>query len=190
MPRSVRKVAIVTGSATGIGAAIATALARAGWNVVINYTKSAADARRTEAACKRLGAEAIIVQGDVAEDSACRAMAQAALRRWRRIDALVNNAGMTKFVGAADLEGMESEDFQRIFDVNVLGAHQMTRAAASALKRSRGAIVNVSSNSGFSGFGSSMAYAASKGAINTLTLGLARALAPEVRVNAVCPGFV
>jgi len=190
MARNVRKVAIVTGSATGIGAAIAKALGRAGWNLVINYTKSAAEARRTAAACERLGADVLVVKGDVAVDADCRALITAALGRWRRIDALVNNAGTTTFVKAEDLEGMISTDFQRIFAVNVLGAHQMTRAAAPALARSRGTIVNVSSHSGFSGFGSSMAYAASKGALNTLTLGLARALAPEVRVNAVCPGFV
>jgi 3-oxoacyl-[acyl-carrier protein] reductase len=158
--------------------------------VVINYTKSAAEARRTAAACERLGAEVVVVQGDVAVDRDCRALTNAALKRWRRIDALVNNAGMTKFVGARDLEGMSSADFQRIFAVNVLGAHQMTRAAAPALVRSRGAILNISSHSGFSGMGSSTAYAASKGALNTLTLGFARALAPEVRVNALCPGFV
>jgi 3-oxoacyl-[acyl-carrier protein] reductase len=190
MSRKLRKVAIVTGSATGIGAAIAKALARAGWNLVINYAKSAAEARRTAAACERLGAEVLVIQGDVAADSDCRALADGALKRWRRIDALVNNAGTTKFVRAEDLEGMGSADFLRIFAVNVLGAFQMTRAAAPALKRSGGAIVNVSSHSGFSGRGSSMAYAASKGALNTLTLGLARALAPRVRVNAVCPGFV
>jgi 3-oxoacyl-[acyl-carrier protein] reductase len=190
MPRKIRKVAIVTGSATGIGAATAKALAHAGWNLVINYTKSAAEARRTAAACERLGADTLLVQGDVAEDKNCRALAKAALARWRRIDAVVNNAGMTKFVKAEDLEGMSAEDFQRIFAVNVLGAYQMTRAAAPALTRSRGAIVNVSSHSGFTGLGSSMAYAASKGALNNLTLALARVLAPRVRVNAVCPGFV
>jgi 3-oxoacyl-[acyl-carrier protein] reductase len=190
LARRARKVAIVTGSATGIGAAIARALAEAGWNLLINYTRSVAEARRTAVACERLGAEVLVVAGDVAVDADCRALAQAALKRWRRIDALVNNAGTTSFVKAEDLEGMSSADFQRIFAVNVLGAYQMTRAAAPALKRSSGAIVNVSSHSGFSGRGSSMAYAASKGALNTLTLGLARALAPRVRVNAVCPGFV
>jgi 3-oxoacyl-[acyl-carrier protein] reductase len=190
MPRKLRKVAIVTGSATGIGAAIAKALARAGWNLMINYTKSAAEARSTAMACERLGADVLVMQGNVAEDGDCRALAQAALKRWRRIDALVNNAGTTRFVKAEDLEGMGSKDFQRIFAVNVLGAFQMTRAAVPALKRSRGAIVNISSHSGFSGMGSSTAYAASKGALNTLTLGLARALAPQVRVNALCPGFV
>lgn len=190
MPRKLRKVAIVTGSATGIGAAIAKALAQAGWNLVINYAKSAAEARSTAAACERLGVDVLVMQGDVAEDRDCRALAHGALKRWRRIDALVNNAGTTKFVKADDLEGMSSADFQRIFAVNVLGAYQMARAAAPALKQSSGAIVNVSSHSGFSGRGSSMAYAASKGALNTLTLGLARALAPQVRVNAICPGFV
>jgi 3-oxoacyl-[acyl-carrier protein] reductase len=190
MPRKTRKVAIVTGSATGIGAAIAKALAAAGWNLVINYTMSAAEARRTAAACERLGADALVVQGDVAEDKDCRALVRTALARWRRIDALVNNAGMTKFVKAEDLAGLNAEDFQRIFAVNLLGAYQMTRAAAPALARSQGAVLNVSSHSGFTGLGSSIAYAASKGALNNMTLALARVLAPRVRVNAVCPGFV
>jgi 3-oxoacyl-[acyl-carrier protein] reductase len=185
-----RKVAIVTGSATGIGAAIARALAQAGWNLVINFTQSAAEARRTAVACRRAGADALLVAGDVSKDADCRAIVKAALLRWRRIDALVNNAGVTRFVKADDLAGLSAEDFQHIFAVNLLGCYQMTRAASPSLKRSQGAVLNISSHSGFSGMGSSMAYAASKGALNTMTLGLARALAPEVRVNALCPGFV
>ena len=107
-----------------------------------------------------------------------------------RIDALVNNAGTTKFVASEDLDGLSLADFQRIFGVNVFGAFQMTRAAAPALlDAGRGAIVNVSSLSGMTGLGSSLAYAASKGALNTLTQGLAHTLAPEIRVNAVCPGY-
>ena len=115
MPRKVRKVAIVTGSATGIGAAIAQALARAGWNLVINFTKSAAEARRTAVACRRSGADVLLLAGDVSQDADCRAIVKSALARWRRIDALVNNAGMTKFVKAEKLAGLSAEDFQRIF---------------------------------------------------------------------------
>jgi 3-oxoacyl-[acyl-carrier protein] reductase len=190
MVRRTRKVAIVTGSAAGIGAAIAQALARAGWNLVINFTKSAKEARRTAVACRRSGADVLLLAGDVSQDADCRAIVRSALARWRRIDALVNNAGMTKFVKAEHLAGLSAEDFQQIFSVNLVGAFQMTRAAAPALRKAEGAVVNVSSHSGFTGLGSSMAYAASKGALNTMTLALARTLAPKIRVNAVCPGFV
>jgi len=185
-----RRAAVVSGSATGIGAACARHLAAAGLNVVVNYTKSAHEAEATAEACRALGVEALVVQGDVAEDAQCRALVAAALAAWGGLDVLVNNAGTTRFATAGDLESLTADDFAAIFAVNVTGAYQLTRAAAPHLKAAGGAVVNISSHSGFSGIGSSMAYAASKGALNTLTLSLARELAPEVRVNAVCPGFV
>lgn len=184
------KVAIVTGSATGIGAACALAFARLGARVVINYSKSEREARETLAQCKE-HSEGVLAQGDVASDEDCRRIAQAALDEWGRIDILVNNAGTTKFNAHANLEGLSAEDFQHIYAVNLVGPYQMIRACAPALKASgNGAIVNVSSVAGVFGLGSSVAYTASKGALNTITLSLARALAPEIRVNAVCPGFV
>ena len=184
-------VCIVTGSASGIGAATALLLAGKGARVVINYTKSEGAARSTAKACEAAGGEALLVKADVAEDADCRRMAQAALDKWGRIDALVNNAGTTKFVDHADLDGLSAEDFLRNYAVNVVGAFQMARACALALKQSgHGAVVNISSRAGTHGVGSSIAYAASKGALNTLTLSLARVLGPEVRVNAVCPGFI
>jgi len=189
-----RRSAVVSGSATGIGAACARHLAAAGLNVAINYTKSADEAEATAEACRALGVEALVVQGDVAEDARCRALVAAALEAWGGLDVLVNNAGTTRFATAGDLESLTADDFAAIFAVNVTGAYQLTRAAAPYLKAAKtlggGAVVNVSSHSGFSGIGSSMAYAASKGALNTLTLSLARELAPEIRVNAVCPGVV
>ena len=188
---SARPSAVISGSATGIGAACARHLAAAGLNVVVNYTKSAAEAEATAEACRALGVEAIVVRGDVGVDADCRALVAAALEAWGGLDVLVNNAGTTRFAEANDLESLTKDDFDEIFAVNVTGAYQLTRAAARYLKAvGGGAVVNISSHSGFSGIGSSMAYAASKGALNTLTLSLARALAPEVRVNAVCPGFV
>ena len=188
---SSRPAAIVSGSATGIGAACARHLAAAGLNVAINYTKSAQEAEATAEACRALGVEALVVRGDVAEEADCRALVTAALEAWGGLDVLVNNAGTTRFAAGGLLESLTRDDFERIFAVNVTGAYQLTRAAATHLKAGGGgAVVNVSSHSGFSGIGSSMAYAASKGALNTLTLSLARQLAPEVRVNAVCPGFV
>jgi 3-oxoacyl-[acyl-carrier protein] reductase len=186
------KVAIVTGSATGIGAAVALGLARRGANVVVNYTRSEAEARDTAAQVEKAGAKALLVQADVATDADCRKLASAAMEAWGRIDILVNNAGTTKFVtNHADLDGLNAEDFTRIYAVNVVGPFQMIRACLPHLRATNsGSVVNVSSIAGVLGIGSSVAYAASKGALNTMTLSLARALAPEVRVNSVCPGFV
>ena len=184
-------VCIVTGSATGTGAACAIQLTRKGARVVINYTKSVKDAQETLEKCKAAGTDAIVVQGDVAVDADCRKLAQAALDKWGRIDGLVNNAGITKFAAAADLDALTTEDFQRIYAVNVIGPYQMIRACVPAMKRQAAAsIVNVSSISGVMGIGSSTAYVASKGALNAMTLALARSLAPGIRVNAVCPGLI
>jgi 3-oxoacyl-[acyl-carrier protein] reductase len=184
-------VCIVTGSATGTGAACALQLARKGCRVVVNYTKSEKDAKETLAGCQATGAEAILVKADVAADADCRALARAALDRWGRIDALINNAGITKFAAATDLDGLDAADFQRLYAVNVIGPYQMIRACVPAMKQQgKGAIVNISSISGVMGIGSSTAYVASKGALNAMTLALARALAPQIRVNAVCPGLI
>lgn len=185
------KAAIVTGSATGIGAAIAVGLARRGAKIVVNYSKSEADAGATADAVRKAGGQALVVQADVASDADCHKLVAAALEAWGRIDILVNNAGTTKFAGHADLDALSAEDFSSIYAVNVIGPFQMIRAAAPALKASgSGAVVNISSLAGIAGVGSSVAYAASKGALNTMTLSLARALGPEIRVNAVCPGYV
>ncbi len=185
------KVAVVTGAGTGIGRATCLRLAERGWRVVVNYSRSEAEAKDTAAACERLGAEAMAYQANVAEDSECRGLAEAALARWGRIDGLVNNAGITKVAAGHDLDALSADDFHDIYAINVVGAYQMTRAVAPAMKRGgKGSIVNVSSIVGLVGGGSSTAYAASKGALNTLTLALARGLAPEIRVNALCPSFV
>lgn len=184
-------VAIVTGGATGIGAAVARMLAGRGWRVAVDYRRSAAEAEQTREACEAGGGEAMTCRGDVSKDDDCRRIVEQTLDRWDRVDALVNNAGTTRKIAHSDLEGVGVEDFERIMGVNVMGVFLMSRAAAPALRRSgRGAIVNVSSDSAFSGAGSSIPYVASKGAVNTMTLSLARVLAPEVRVNAVCPGYV
>jgi 3-oxoacyl-[acyl-carrier protein] reductase len=180
------KVAIVTGSSSGIGAACAVELSKRGWSVVVNYSKSAAEAQKVVAQCQ----DAIAVQADVGEDADCRRLAQAALDKWGRIDALVNNAGTTKFVKHADLEGLSADDFLRIYRLNVVAAFQMTRACAAALKAAKGAVVNISSVASLLGTGSSVAYGASKAALNAMSLSLARTLAPEVRVNVVAPGYV
>lgn len=185
------KTAIVTGSATGIGAAVALRLAEAGAKLVVNYAQSADEAHAVVETITKAGGEAIAVQGNVAVDADCRRIADTALKQFGAIDILVNNAGTTKFAAHADLDALSAEDFHHLYGVNLIGAYQMVRAAIAPLKASgHGAIVNVSSIAGIHGIGSSVAYAATKGALNTLTLSLARALAPYVRVNAVCPGFV
>jgi 3-oxoacyl-[acyl-carrier protein] reductase len=180
------KVAIVTGSSSGIGAASALELSARGWSVVVNYSRSAQDAGTVAGRCR----DAIAVKADVTDDADCRRLVAAAIERWGRLDALVNNAGTTKFVPHSDLDGLTAEDFQRIYATNVVGPFQMCRAAASALRAARGAIVNVSSLAAFLATGSSIAYAASKAALDTLSMALARVLAPEVRLNVVAPGFV
>ena len=185
-----RKAAIVTGSGTGVGAATALALAGRGYDVLVNYSKSEAEAKASAAACEAAGANTLIVRGSVAEDADCRALADAAVARWGRIDALVNNAGVTTFAGPANWDAIDAEAFQRVVGVNALGAFQMIRACAPHLKAVSGCVVNVSSIAGALGIGSSVAYIASKGALNAMTLYFARAMAPEVRVNAVCPGLI
>lgn len=185
------KVAIVTGSATGLGAAVALQLADRGCNVVINYTKSEAEAKETLTACQAKGVEAILAQGDVGEDADCRRIVDETVKKWGRVDVLVNNAGGTKFANHAELDELNADDFLWIYKVNVVGAYQMIRACAPHMREAgKGSVVNVSSIAGVTGIGSSVAYAASKGALNTMTLSLARSLAPKIRVNAVCPGFI
>ena len=185
------KVAIVTGSSSGVGAATARLLARKGWHVVINYASSETAAVKVAEECQAIGVETLVCQADVADDSQCRAMVSATLDKWGQVNALVNNAGTTKFVPHHQLSGLEKEDFFDIYGVNVVGPYQMVRACEVALRKSgQASIVNVASIAGVRGVGSSIAYAASKGALLTMTQSLARVMAPEVRVNAVCPGFI
>jgi len=185
------QVAIVTGSATGLGAAVALKLGARGAKIVINYTKSLKEAEATAAQARAKDIDALLLQGDVASDADCRRLVKDTHSKWGRVDILVNNAGTTKFADHADLEALTSDDFLNIYKVNVVGAYQMIRACMPHMKaQGYGAVVNVSSIAGVTGIGSSVAYAASKGALNTLTKSLARSLAPEIRVNAVCPGFI
>ena len=187
---SERKTAIITGSGTGVGAATALLLAQRGYDVLINYSKSSDEAKQSQAACEQAGADTLLLRGDVSQDADCKAMVQAALKRFNRIDALVNNAGISLFGQASAWDALDAEAFQRIFGVNALGTFQMVRACAPHLKATQGCVVNVSSIAGSLGIGSSVPYIASKGAVNAMTLHLARTLAPEIRVNAVCPGLI
>ena len=185
-----RKVAIVTGSATGVGAATALLLAQRGYDLLINYSKSEGEAQQSQAACRSAGADTLLLRGDVSKDADCKAMVQAVMQRWQRLDALVNNAGISVFGEASSWDALDEQAFQRILGVNTIGTFQMVRACVPHLKATQGAIVNVSSIAGALGIGSSVPYIASKGAVNAMTLHLARTLAPEIRVNAVCPGLV
>ena len=186
-------VVLVTGASTGLGRAIAVETAERGAGaVVINYASSQAEAEETARMVEAHGARAILARGDVASDDDCKAIAAAAAPLGR-IDAMFNNAGITKFANNhADLDAVSGEDFQRLYSVNVVGAFQMIRAARSLLESApqAGAVVNTSSVAGVLGIGSSVPYAASKGAMITMTLSLARALAPKIRINAICPGFI
>ena len=185
------KTAIVTGGGTGIGEAVSLRLASRGANVIVNYRTSAGEAERTAGRCREHGVAAAAVGGDVGEDRDCRLLAEAALDLGGSIDILVNNAGATKFAANADLDALCADDFLSIYRTNLVGAYQMIRAVAPAMKAAgRGAVVNVASIAGLFGGGSSTAYSSSKGALINLTKTMARALAPAIRVNVVCPGFI
>lgn len=186
------KILLVTGSATGLGAAIAVGAAKRGAKaIVLNCTKSLKEAEATADLVRAAGADVVIAQGDVSDDAACVQIADAA-KKWGKLDVLVNNAGTTKHVpNHANLEGLKSEDFLWLYSVNVVGPFQMVRACRPLLEAAdRPSVLMVSSIAGVTGIGSSVAYAATKGALNTMTLSLARALAPKIRVNALCPGFI
>jgi ketoreductase RED2 len=179
-------VAVVTGSSSGIGTAVARAFARDGAGVVIN-SSSSVDAGEAVAASLP---DAIYVQGDITDPAAAAQLVAAALERWGRLDTLVNNAGTTAVIPHHDLEAASVDVWRRIFEVNVFGTWSMTLAALPALRQARGSVVNVSSLAGVRPTGSSIPYAASKAALNHMTLLLAKVVGPEVRVNAVAPGLV
>lgn len=184
-------VAIVTGGSRGVGAATAKMLSENGWNVVITCSSSIKDADQVAKNCTHEKAEVIALKADVSKDIECIATINKAIEKWERIDALVNNAGTTKFSwDHSDLGSLTAKDFQDIYGVNVIGPFQMIKAAKEHLLKSENpCIVNISSIAGIKGIGSSIAYASSKGALNTMTLSMARNLGP-IRVNAVCPGFI
>ncbi|HWE99922.1 MAG TPA: SDR family NAD(P)-dependent oxidoreductase [Caulobacteraceae bacterium] len=183
---------LITGASTGLGRAIAVEVAELGARrVVVNYASSADEAAQTASLVAAHGAEPIVVQGDVSSDEDCARIVAAAGDG--PLAALFNNAGATVFAGDhGALDAVGAEDFLKIYRVNVVGAYQMVRAARSRLEagEAAGAVVNTASIAGVTGVGSSVPYAASKGAMITMTLSLARALAPKIRVNAVCPGFI
>jgi 3-oxoacyl-[acyl-carrier protein] reductase len=184
-------VAIVTGGGTGIGRGISVALASAGARaVVVNYSQSEKEAVDTAAEVSALGSEGVKFKADVADEGAVRNMVGETIRRYGRLDVLINNAGITRFVPYPDLDGLTDELWDTLLAVNLKGTFYCARAAASQLARRRGAIVNVGSITAYRGVGSSIAYAVTKAAVLQLTRSLAVALAPDVRVNSVSPGPV
>jgi 3-oxoacyl-[acyl-carrier protein] reductase len=186
-----KKVCVITGSSSGIGAATAILFSQRGWDVCVNYSKDSKPAERIAASCREHGADVLTERADVSQDDQCAELARRVTAHFGRCDALVNNAGTTKFVDLKDLHGISAADFQNIYAVNVVGPFQMIRAFAPLLRNSpSAAVVNISSIAPLIGGGSSVAYIASKGALNALSLVLARALGPEIRVNVVAPGMV
>ena len=184
----VQRVALITGSATGVGRACAVRFAQLGFSVIVNYSKSEDDAVATARLCEAFGAPVQVIAASVADDAQVKAMVGHVAKAFGGIDVLINNAGTTRFIAHDDLEAVTDEIWDEIFQVNLKGAFYCSRAAMPYLKARQGSIVNVSSVAAQSGQGSSIPYCASKGALNTLTKSLARAFGPDVRVNAVAPG--
>src|SRR6202049_447528 len=185
-----RRVALITGAATGIGRATAVALAEAGFDVVINYSRSESAARETSKLAEDKGAKTRLFRADVSDDPLVRKMLTAVEQEFGRLDALVNNAGTTTEVKPQDFDSLTAEEWDRVFAVNVRGVFQVTRAAAPMLKKAGGSIVNTASIVGLRPGPQPLPYAASKAAVVSLTKLLALNLAPEIRVNAVAPGWM
>jgi 3-oxoacyl-[acyl-carrier protein] reductase len=186
-----RKTALVTGATAGIGRAIAERFAREGAHVAVNFRSSREAADQLVAQIRAVGGSTISVAADVSVESEVRAMVHEVEHEFGRLDILVNNAGWSTRVPHRNLESLTDDIWDKTFDVNLRGLFYCVRAATPLLRKQPGAaIVNVASVAGSTGVGSSMAYAAAKGGVITMTKSLARALAPEIRVNAISPGLI
>jgi 3-oxoacyl-[acyl-carrier protein] reductase len=184
-------VAIVTGGGTGVGRATSLRLADLGYAVAVNYSRSRDDAEQTVALIASRGGRALAYQADVADDAAARQLVDTTVERFGRLDVLINCAGTTEFIPFVDLERVTDDVWQRLFQVNVVGAFHCARAARGPmLAAGGGSIVNVSSVAAQLAQGSSIPYCCSKAALDNLTVSLARTFAPRIRVNAVAPGFI
>ncbi len=185
------RVAVVTGAGTGMGRAIAELFAAEGARVVVNYSRSKDAAEEVATAIREAGGTAIAICADVSKQAAAKELMTTAAREYGRLDYLINNAGWSTRIPHVQMDDLTDEVWDKTFNTNLRGAFYCVRAAAPLLKQQPGAaIVNIASVAALMGMGSSMAYAASKGGMVTMTRSLARALAPDVRVNAVLPGFV
>ena len=185
-----KKVAIITGGSRGVGADLAKLCAEKGWNMTITCSNSIDDAKNVAKECEKLGSEVLVLQADVSSDKDCEETVSKTIKKWGRLDSLVNNAGKTKFNAHHNLEGLSSEDFIDLYSTNTVGPYQMIKYAKDHLMKAESpSVVNIASIAGVMGIGSSVAYAASKGALINMTKSLARALGP-IRINAICPGFI
>jgi 3-oxoacyl-[acyl-carrier protein] reductase len=184
------RAAIVTGASRGVGKATALALAEKGCSVLINYRFSVSEAEEVARAARQLGVKAVAFQADTADEAACRGMVRKAVEAFGRLDILVNNAATTSFVPHDQLDALNDELWDRIFNVNVKGPFYCVRAARPHLEQHHGEVVNVSSIAGITGAGSSIPYCASKAALICMNQSLARSLGPKIRVNSVAPGFI
>lgn len=190
MEKATRQAALVTGASSGIGRAAAVALAAAGFDVAVNYSGNESGARETARLAEAAGARTVVVRCDVSDDPGVRAMVDEVRKSFGRLDALVNNAGTTTNVGPKDFDAMTAEEWDRVFAVNVRGVFQVTRAAAPLLRETRGSVVNTASIVGLRPGPQPLPYAASKASVVSLTKLLALNLGPEIRVNAVAPGWM
>jgi 3-oxoacyl-[acyl-carrier protein] reductase len=184
------KAALVTGAASGIGRAAALALARAGYDVAINYSRSEKEAKAVAAEAEKAGVKSVLARCDVADEAGVRTMLKRIEADFGRLDVLINNAGTTAPWKPKDLESLSLEDWDRVFAVNVRGLFQVTRAAVPLLRASKGCIVNTASIVGLRPGPQPLPYAASKAAVVNLTKTLAYNLGPDIRVNAVAPGWM
>jgi len=166
-------------------------LAEKGTHVVINYNGNEAGAMQVAEKCRAFGVKTLVRQADVSEDKDCRSLVEATLSTFGRLNILVNNAGTTKFCDHKNLDGLDKQDFLDLYATNTVGTFQMVRAAEASLRQQPVShVINMASIAGITGVGTSIAYAASKGALITMTMSLARVMGPQIRVNAICPGFV
>ena len=185
------KVVVVTGGGTGIGRGICLRFAQEGAAVVVNYSKSEKQAKKVVAEIENLGGEAADIQADVSKDREARQLIDKAASHFKRLDVLVNNAAWTRYVPHLNLEDLTEEILDNTWSVIVKGSIYCTRAAVPHLRATGGgSVINITSNAGFSARGSTIVYGASKAALTFITKALARALAPDIRVNAIAPGFV
>lgn len=185
------KVAIITGGATGVGRATALQLSALGHQIVVVYSRSAAEAAQTVTDIEAAGGKALAIKADVVNDNEIRDMVSEVVRAFGRVDVLVNGAGTTEFIPFADLDAVMDETWDKLFRVNVVGAFHCARAVRQPmLDAGGGIIINISSVAAQIAQGSSIPYACSKAALDNLTVSLARTLAPHIRVNAVAPGFI
>jgi 3-oxoacyl-[acyl-carrier protein] reductase len=185
-----RPAALVTGGGTGIGKAAVLALAKAGYDVAINYSRSEGPAKETAAAAQKSGARTLLCKCDVSDDKSVRAMLADVEKAFGRLDVLINNAGTTADWKPRDLESISVEEWDRVFAVNTRSIFVVTRAAVKMLKASKGCVVNTASIVGLRPGPQPLPYAASKAAVVNLTKTLAWNLGPEIRVNAVAPGWM